>query len=796
MKSTLNKNLISKLIFLLSFIMILPSLNFAQEEPARFIGYGGIYTGYLDNGSGLWEHNFSYPQGWFRYKIYPSELRYVPGGSARKFGVSIGVKNFTDAGGTNQPYFISSPGNNDLTFNVGDATGAPIFIKKIMKHPLPKINVNNHSLTYPPKSWKLFQLTPNALQVDSVDPNLPADEEIVDQFNYSCGITCTVHIYAYWDKDYSKILVYHYNFKNTGNVNSDAKIELPGQTLHGATFSWSYWPHLSWEGGIEVSGIYQNIDQNDNWWDYYGQSYKDYVGTGTPLNPAGNMSADSLRVQMWWDGNDGAHWSDNTGDPEVPLNEQTMPEKNPNIGQLLSSQYVGYGFLTVPVSTSDTTNDLSEPKTTTWVAYRNRPIIPPFKPEAKQAWYNIISSQEHALSPQDSGYTDPGQRGAIYGFTSLGPYEMPFGSEINATMVVGIYGMSYKDQIKYGAEYASGQMTDSQKDALLAKGRDSLLTTIGRYTRRYFTSLSQNKNPFSIPSPPPSPDINVTSGSKSISVSWSSESNNYILYRASGNAHRLIFDKVWEGNSTSYVDTAVQSGVPYYYAVVAVDDGSQNWDSPGEKLSSSFYANRTTAYPAVLTMQSEINTPMTQDTIHVQDTLAFSANVTGGLPPYQYQWKSSLQGMISDSASFKTDSLSEGTHNIYFTVTDSLGTISQDSIVVVVQNPTGINTKKSDMPKQFALAQNYPNPFNPSTTIKYSIPKSSKVVIDIYNTLGQKVRELVNGDRNPGYYETTWNGLNSNGEHVPSGIYIYRITAKSSGASSGFTMSKKMILLK
>ena len=76
---------------------------------------------------------------------------------------------------------------------------------------------------------------------------------------------------------------------------------------------------------------------------------------------------------------------------------------------------------------------------------------------------------------------------------------------------------------------------------------------------------------------------------------------------------------------------------------------------------------------------------------------------------------------------------------------------------------------------KFALAQNHPNPFNPTTTIRYDLPKDSKVVLKIYNILGQEVRTLVNTTETFGRKSVVWDGKNDLGNPVSSGVYVYRI---------------------
>ena len=102
----------------------------------------------------------------------------------------------------------------------------------------------------------------------------------------------------------------------------------------------------------------------------------------------------------------------------------------------------------------------------------------------------------------------------------------------------------------------------------------------------------------------------------------------------------------------------------------------------------------------------------------------------------------------------------------------------------------GITTAPSTVPGSYKLDQNYPNPFNPSTMIKYSLPQSGIVKLVVYDVLGREVRTLVNGAMPAGAQETRWDGKNSNGQTVGSGIYFYKLTAGS------FTATKKMTLIK
>ncbi|HHE65742.1 MAG TPA: T9SS type A sorting domain-containing protein, partial [Bacteroidetes bacterium] len=109
---------------------------------------------------------------------------------------------------------------------------------------------------------------------------------------------------------------------------------------------------------------------------------------------------------------------------------------------------------------------------------------------------------------------------------------------------------------------------------------------------------------------------------------------------------------------------------------------------------------------------------------------------------------------------------------------------------------TDVKEKNKRQIRNFELSQNYPNPFNPNTTISYSLPEKSSVTIEIFNILGQRVRTLVEQNKDAGVYSVIWNGKNQSGNQVSSGIYLYVMQAVSLENRKEFVRIKKMILIR
>ncbi len=103
--------------------------------------------------------------------------------------------------------------------------------------------------------------------------------------------------------------------------------------------------------------------------------------------------------------------------------------------------------------------------------------------------------------------------------------------------------------------------------------------------------------------------------------------------------------------------------------------------------------------------------------------------------------------------------------------------------------PTGVQTPSAH-PEVVFPSINYPNPFNPSTTIEFTVPKSGEARLEVYNTAGQKIRELLSRTISAGTYRVLWDGKNDKGKLVSSGVYFYRVSMP------GFRSAGKMELAK
>jgi hypothetical protein len=103
---------------------------------------------------------------------------------------------------------------------------------------------------------------------------------------------------------------------------------------------------------------------------------------------------------------------------------------------------------------------------------------------------------------------------------------------------------------------------------------------------------------------------------------------------------------------------------------------------------------------------------------------------------------------------------------------------------------TGV-AEEDDMPTGFGLEQNFPNPFNPTTTITFALPEASHVSLAIYDVLGRKIVDLVNGSKAAGYHSILWNASGS-----ASGVYFVCFIASDGNGNIRLRKVNKLLLTK
>jgi len=119
-----------------------------------------------------------------------------------------------------------------------------------------------------------------------------------------------------------------------------------------------------------------------------------------------------------------------------------------------------------------------------------------------------------------------------------------------------------------------------------------------------------------------------------------------------------------------------------------------------------------------------------------------------------------------------------------------IGLDGYTQLEVYLNNLTGelithVGEAVASLPEEFRLEQNYPNPFNPSTTISFSLTNAGQTSLRIYNMKGQLVDSILDKELTAGSYDVKWNA-----GHLPSGLYVYRLTTETG------SFSRKLVLMK
>jgi len=183
----------------------------------------------------------------------------------------------------------------------------------------------------------------------------------------------------------------------------------------------------------------------------------------------------------------------------------------------------------------------------------------------------------------------------------------------------------------------------------------------------------------------------------------------------------------------------------------------------------------------------------------------WTANPSGGSGSYAYEWRKRYNGTGSWSGVEGTSqqysrTMLDTDFELQVKVTSGGQSVYDTHYVYYGLLKQGVSDNAeaaAQIPEQFSLKQNYPNPFNPTTEIKLALPENGHVTLSIFNVVGQKIRTLIDRQKEAGYHSVIWDGKDEFGNEVASGIYVYRIYVHPDKADGKpFESFKKMTLLR
>lgn len=479
--------------------------------------------------------------------------------------------------------------------NVNTNTGITDWSREVRRYRPPTIVVDGIKLN-PPYKWQ-------------VDPALLSDiklefEDVLPQY----GIRSRVEMYAFANPDHDDYFIWKATHKFTGELRRPREASTPLDTLPDQTIT-LWWP-LAFSFGPSKAGeratlggfSFEGEDDLDDWL----KAKSPYV-SGT--------TRDSLVMAYYYD------WKMNT--PKTFTNGSMDDTGDPDAetGRLHSPQIAGYTLLHADKSASIKTDDPAQPYSM------------PHADIAGVLWGTrgnilkmIYRGDDAAGNRWPGPYALP-KKGPMR-FITNGPYTLTKNrsqqryDSISFVYAVGVGSIGWKAADSIGKAWMNKQITDSDKNAWLMKGRDTLFDNLAK---AHWAWERINKG-LPVPAPPPPPDISVTSGPDKIEVQWSYPDVAYFKDPATGvddwQSWRVykkrgaflvndpldqksgeVWDLVFETTNravTTFTDNNVQRGVDYYYAVTATDNGTQNTFGivPGKPLESSRYVTRS-LLPAV-----------------------------------------------------------------------------------------------------------------------------------------------------------------------------------------------------
>lgn len=290
---------------------------------------------------------------------------------------------------------------------------------------------------------------------------------------------------------------------------------------------------------------------------------------------------------------------------------------------------------------------------------------------------------------------------------------------------------------------------------------------------------------------PFSPQNNeIVNGSEPLKLLWRTRGivQTYHLQISSDSLfNNLIIDDL-NINSTSYIVSSLANNQKYFWRINTLNKkGISPWSDP---------FSFSTSLPFLNVSFPNGNEILINDSIYI---IRWDDNISEGvkleLLKNNVPINTIADSVFSETNAFQwelqTSIENDSLYKIRITSLENPALFDiSDNVFQINDGITGINNE-NEIIKAYKLFQNYPNPFNPSTTIRYSILEKSYVKLSIFNSIGQKIHDMVNSVQDMGFHEINWNA-----EDMSSGIYFLSLRATSVNGERNFYAVKKMILIK
>ena len=402
-------------------------------------------------------------------------------------------------------------------------------------------------------------------------------------------------------------------------------------------------------------------------------------------------------------------------------------------------------------------------------------------------------------------------------------------------------GFKIERKIGSGGTYAqigtTAQNVVSYADSGLISGTEYFYR-VRAYNTGGNSNYSNQASATTAPTAPPAPSglsASAISGAQ-IYLAWTDNALNesgFKIERKTGAAGTYAQIATVSANVTSFSNTGLNASTQYYYRVRAYNGGGNStFSNEANATTLSNSANLALNKPATALNTDSTSSPSNgvdgnaatywrsgfvnagnpiswlRVELHpVTSLLIGRAVVTWNQDYYaeQYELQVSTDGAAWTTV-FTNNAGALGTQNFTFTpvlakfVRLYLKKNSKSNYrVIALEIYTGSEAapknaedegEAASLPKNIALEQNYPNPFNPSTQIRYALPEAAHVTLTVFNALGQEVRRLVHREQPAGFHVVTWNGRDRSGNHVPSGVYHYRLQVGEHVTTKRMTLAK------